>query len=551
MNIDDGLAWAEFSTQIFSIGLPGASRDGTPETMGFKAFNLARMAKLGLPVPAGFVLGTAWCAHFARQRSATLETLRPILDANIHALEMSCGLQFGAERKPLLVSIRSGAPISMPGMMDTVLNVGLTENTLHGFLRATGNPRLVWDSYRRLIQQFAEIVHGADPQPFRAELDSALERARVTRPQDLDFRSLAELARASLALFERLVGSPFPQDPFDQLERAVSAVFQSWMSPRAVEYRRMHAIADDLGTAVTVQRMVFGNAGGTSGSGVGFTRDPSSGDNALYLDFRFNSQGEDVVSGRHSANDAQRLAAVLPGAYRQLSTLAGTLESEFRDAQEFEFTVQDGMLWMLQTRAAKRTPWAALRIAVEQVDTGLLTPAEALSRLGDVDLDRVQRHHVEADGNAQEIALAIPASIGVATGCIALDAETVRRNQASGKPSILVREDTSTSDLTAMAAAAGVLTRHGGRTAHAAVVARQLGKPCLVGCATLSIDLAARLLRFGDHALREGQILSLDCDGGRVFAGEIGVRTERPEEWLRKIASWRTTAATSRQRQPD
>lgn len=525
---------------VFTIGLAGATAEPSAAAMGFKACNLARMARLGLPVPQAFVLGTALCAEHRAHRDRFREHLRGLLEAQMAKLEAACGLEFGAERKPLLVSVRSGAPVSMPGMMDTVLDVGLTESTVRGLLRLTGNPRMVWDSFCRLIQQFAEVVHGANPAPFRAALELAMDRARVARPQELDFQSLAVLARNYLGLFEAAAGRSFPQDPFDQLETAVVAVFDSWMSPRAIEYRRLHDIDEEIGTAVTVQRMVFGNAGGTSGSGVGFTRDPATGENRMYLDFRFNSQGEDVVSGRHGANDAPRLAIALPAVASQLKATRKTLESEFGDVQEFEFTVQDGALWLLQTRNAKRTPWAALRIAVEQVRAGEIEAAHALRRLDGIELARIEQRHVALDAGCELLARALPASIGVATGIIAFDAAGAQAHAAAGRQAILVREDTSTADIAGIAAAHGTLTARGGRTAHAAVVARQLGKACLVGCSAMRIDIAARRVGFGDRQLYEGDVITLDCDNGRVLAGEARVVVERPTEWLEEVARWRS-----------
>lgn len=523
---------------VHAIGLVGTVTDAAAESMGFKAYNLARMAELGLPVPQAFVLGTPLCAEHRADPHKARARRRSLLETQMARLEAACGLEFGAERKPLLVSVRSGAPVSMPGMMDTVLNVGLNDATLRGLLRLTGNPRMAWDSYRRLIAQFADVVHGANPAPFRAALDVAMDRARVARPQELDFQSLAALARDYLELFEAQTGTMFPQDPLDQLEAATAAVFDSWLNARAVEYRRLHDIRDDLGTAVTVQRMVFGNAGGTSGSGVGFTRDPAGGENRMYLDFRFNSQGEDVVSGRHSANDATRLAAALPAVAAQLQALRRTLEREFGDVQEFEFTVQDGVLWLLQTRAAKRTPWAALRIAVEQVRAGELQPADALHRLEGIELARIERRRIDAEAACEVLAAATPASIGVVSGVIALDSAAAQAQAAAGRQAILVREDTSTADLAGIAAASGVLTARGGRTAHAAVVARQLAKACLVGCAGLRIDAAARTLSLGARQLREGEVITLDCDHGRVLAGEARVVVERPLEWLEEVARW-------------
>jgi pyruvate,orthophosphate dikinase len=303
----------------------------------------------------------------------------------------------------------------------------------------------------------------------------------------------------------------------------------------------MHGLPEDLGTSVTVQRMVFGNSGGTSGSGVGFTRDPATGENRLYLDFLFNAQGEDVVSGRQAVTDTSRLPGALPEVAQRLEEVRNILEATFGDAQEFEFTVQDGRLYLLQTRAAKRTPWAALRIAVEQVREKLARPAEALARLEGIDLDRLERRRLEANG-AVQLALAQPASIGVAAGAIALDPKACERLAARGKPVILVRLETSTEDIAGIAASAGLLTARGGRTSHAAVVARQLGKVCLVGCSELRIDAKTRTIRLGGRKFKEGEVVCLDADGGRVFAGEPKAVVERPTEWLAEVAKWRASA---------
>lgn len=535
----------DLNHHLYGIGLPGPRREGPVEAMGFKAGNLARMAAIGLPVPQAFVLGTPLCQAFNADAEAFRLPLRKLLESQIERLEAACGLEFGAGRKPLLVSVRSGAPVSMPGMMDTILDVGLTDATLRGLLRMTGNPRLVWDSYRRLIQQYAEVVHHLPPAPFRKALAHCMAETGAQRPQELDFRALTRLARSYLEIFEGLSGVPFPQDPLEQLHKATEAVFDSWMSPRAIEYRRMRRIDMQMGTAVTVQRMVFGNAGGTSGAGVGFSRDPATGENRLYLDFRFNSQGEDVVSGQHSAPDTTRLASSLPHIQARLQSIAEILEREFGDVQEFEFTVQEGILYLLQTRSAKRTPWAALRIAVEQVNAGLWSPAKALGLLGEVDLQGLERQSIGDTSGHPTLASATPAGFGVATGAVVLDPADACAQAAAGHDCILVREDTSTADLTGIAAARGILTARGGRTAHAAVVARQLGKACLVGCTQLRIDLARRSLTIGGTTLREGDIITLDCTSGHIFAGAVPVLTERPDTWLKQVAAWFNHATTA------
>ncbi|HEX5628939.1 MAG TPA: PEP/pyruvate-binding domain-containing protein [Usitatibacteraceae bacterium] len=527
---------------VFGIGIAKAGAgSGALEQMGSKAFNLQRMAVAGLPVPQACVLGTGWCRRHQADPVEARQALHEALGEWTRRLEQACGLAFGGERKPLLVSVRSGAPVSMPGMMDTVLNIGLCDRTVRGLIRLTGNPRLAWDSYRRLVQQYARIVHGADGAVFDELAAAAVALAGVPGDRELDFESLEKLAADSLEAFADTVGQPFPQDPREQLESATVAVLDSWRSARAVEYRRLHGIADDMGTAVTVQRMVFGNAGGTSGSGVGFTRDPATGENRLYLDFLFNAQGEDVVSGRHTVTDTGRLPVALPEVAQRLEELRRALEETFGDAQEFEFTVQDGRLYLLQTRTAKRTPWAALRVAVEQVREGLATPAQALARLDRIDLSAIVRRRV-ADESGAALAAAVPASIGLAVGAIALDTRACERLAARGRPAILVRADTSTEDIAGIAAAVGVLTARGGRTSHAAVVARQMGKVCLVGCEALRIDERGRTISFGKATLREGETICLDAERGRVIEGEPEVVVERPEGLLSEVARWRAEA---------
>jgi pyruvate,orthophosphate dikinase len=526
----------------FALGFAATgATPGERAQVGVKAFNLQRMAAAGLPVPPAFVLGTDWCAWHGEDPAAARAALRPVLAKWIRPLEQACGLSFGGERKPMLVSVRSGAAVSMPGMMDTLLDIGLGDAAVRGLIRLTGNPRLAWDSYRRLVRQFAEVIYGAEVGPFDELATRAAARAGLAHARDLDFESLARVVAESLELFEEMVGKRFPQDPYEQLEAAVVAVLDSWQSGRARDYRRLQGIDGGAGTAVTVQRMVFGNAGGTSGSGVGFTRDPSTGENRLYLDFLFNAQGEDVVSGRHPVNDTPRLALTLPEVAARLEALRGQLEGLFGDAQEFEFTVQDGRLYLLQSRLAKRTPWAALRIAVELVREGLATPAQALAGLEGLDLDGLERRRVVDDGTLV-LARAEAAGIGIASGPIALDGAACRRFLEEGDPAILVRTETSTEDIAAIAQAAGVLTALGGRTSHAAVVARQLDKVCLVGCRSLVVDEGTRTIRLGVRTLREGETLCLDAEGGRVLEGEPRVVVDRPVELLAEVARWREGA---------
>lgn len=516
----------------------GVSIKGNVAAMGMKAFGLSRMARLGLPVPPAFVLGTNHCRLHNKDPERYGKNLAGLLEEQLHWLQSVTGLVFGDTRKPLLVSVRSGAPVSMPGMMDTLLNIGLCDATVHGLLRTTGNPRLVWDSYRRLVQDFAETVYSSSPQPFAEALDEMLARERLEHFQDLDYLSLAELTQTYLQLFAELTGRPFPQDPLDQLGLAVQAVLASSNSPRAIEYRRLYGLPKDLCTAVIIQQMVFGNAGGTSGSGVGFTRDPDTGEKKLYFEFLFNSQGEDIVSGRTASSDAEKLFRTLPETEQTLLDICAALEQEYSDAQEFEFTLQDGILFLLQTRTAKRTPWAALRIAVEQVKEGLIGKHDAVARLSGLALSEIQRRKLSLE-EEQPLCHGQPAGIGVAAGPLVLDVEAARRCSADGRPAVLVREEMVTADIAGIALSAGVLTARGNRTSHAAVVARQLGKACVTGCGTLRIDQARRVITFGERSLAEGELLTLDSNTGLVFAGEVSVIVEYPTQWLVEVENWR------------
>jgi len=513
---------------------------GGHEEVGNKAWNLLRMVEAGVVVPAAFVLPTSWCRRY-RAGQMDNAALTEALASGIAMLETATGLRFGSSRRPLLVSVRSGAAVSMPGMMETVLDIGLNDATVEGLICLTGNPRLAWDSYRRLLQGYAEVVLELPAGPLDQLVKQALLQAGVETEGELDFRTLRQLTRDMLDRIRELSGKAFPEKPADQLAQAVTAVFRSWDAPKAASYRSLNAIDDSAGTAVTVQRMVFGNAGGASGAGIGFTRNPATGDRELYIDFLFNAQGEDVVDGRHLARDHERLHRMLPVVWKQLESTAHTLEALFRDAQDFEFTVESGSLYVLQARDAKRTPWATLRIATELVDEGLISPEEALARLALIDLASVARTHLASPG-CPPLAHAEVASIGVASGPIAFDTEAAKRSVATGTPAILVRRETVTTDIEGMSAAAGILTASGGRTSHAAVVARQLGKVCLVACPGLVVDLDRRLCRIGARALREGEFLSLDANDGGVYAGQLETITERPERELAQIRAWQSPA---------
>ncbi len=525
-------------SRISFLGATSAER-ATAATVGAKAANLMRMAAAGLPVPPGFVLGTSVCADYHAHGGRLDRDLKSLMTEGIEYIERAMGRRFGAERRPLLVAVRSGAAVSMPGMLDTIQDVGLCERTLPGLLRATGDPVGVWDSYRRLIQGYAEVVAGCAAAPFAAVLDAAIDRHEVPTLAELDVAALREVVADILDVYRSVAGQPFPQDPMEQLAGAVEAVLRSWQADRAVEYRRLEGLEDLAGTAVTVQGMVFGNMGVTSGAGVGFSRDPATGQSRLYVDFLLNAQGEDVVAGRNSADDPGPLIAAVPGLAHELQLTSRTLESIFGDAQDFEFTVQDGKLWLLQARTAKRTPWAALQIACDMVDEGLIDQETALSRLVGLDLDQVTRSRLAADLTAEPVGRATPASAGVASGQVALTVDTAVTLAQQGEPVILVREQASTDDIAALAVCRGLLTGTGARTSHAAVVARQLGIVCAVNCPDLAIDKGEQRLRIGSCSLHEGDVITIDGADGRIYAGACALVEERPVDLLERVRSWR------------
>jgi pyruvate,orthophosphate dikinase len=519
-HVEGGSNWPDSLYLIGCLAPAGcapAEYKPSAETMGFKAFNLLRMAGLGLPVPPAFGIGTSHCRDDASRTKASQPAL---WQPGLQALERATHLKFGDARLPLLLSVRSGAPVSMPGMMETLLNIGLCDATLAGFLRQTGNPRLVWDTYRRLVASYGEVVAGLPASIFESE-STLLVDTRDER--ELDFAELRALTHRYLEAYAGAAGTPFPQDPQAQLVGAIGAVFASWQSPKACEYRRQRGIPDTIGTAVTVQTMVYGNAGGRSGSGVGFTRDPVSGEPKLWIDFLFNAQGEDVVSGRRSAFGHDELVSVMPAVWQALVETAAKLEREFGDMQDFEFTVQDSHLYLLQTRNGKCSAQALARIALDLVDAGVISADVARARTAALKVDDlVATRTVSSDGKPlTPLSHAASASSGVAAGEIAFDEPAAQARHAAGAAVILVRRDAETADIAALELAAGLLTQRGARTSHAAVVARQLGKVCLVGCAEMQLDETGRTLQIGETRLREGDLLTLDGNDGAVYAGAV------------------------------
>jgi len=533
-----------FDSNIWSIPFEGANdKLPTKEAVGSKAHNLMRMAACGLTVPPGFVLETSLCRAYLQKGAAALEGINGILHRKLQQLGERTNRRFGYPRRPLLVSVRSGAVVSMPGMMETVLNIGLNDETLRGLIRMTGNPRLAQDCRRRLVQQYGEVVRHIAPDHFENRLKSSLAGHGLADIEELDTNSLREIGNDYLVALESAASQPFPKDPWVQLRDAVEAVLRSWSSPRAQEYRRLSGIPDDLGTAVIVQAMVFGNWGPTSGSGVGFTRNPADGDNALYVDYLANAQGEDVVGGRRKAVGLDALQRRAPDAYRSLLSARAVLERQFADMQDFEFTVEQGQLYFLQCRAGKRTPLAALQIAHDLVEELAIAPAEALRRLAGLDLESIEAARLQPHEGQAPLIRGTPASNGVAIGAVLFDPERLATIARSGKAVILVRQSAETGDIRALSEAAALLTVDGARTSHAAVVARQLGKVCIVGCEGLCIDPSLRRGVFGSETLLEGEVVSVDGATGAVFRGEMAIAHERPVTLLKKVESWRHAAS--------
>ncbi|MHC2254954.1 pyruvate,orthophosphate dikinase [Bradyrhizobium embrapense] len=507
------------------------------EEIGAKAANLARMAALGLAVPPAFVLPVGLCADIIGGRTAAERHLLDGLKEGIGFLERSTGRRFGDHRRPLLVSVRSGAARSMPGMLDTVLNVGCTTRAVRGLIRSTGRSRLAWDCRRRFLESYGEAVHGLDPAPFAARIAALTAEEGVANDRELDSEAIERLAGEELALIEG-GDDCWLEDADEQLERAARAVYRSWMSERAQTYRRLQKLEHLAGTAVTVQAMVFGNGGLSSGAGVAFSRDPSTGSTQPVIDLVLDAQGEDVVSSRRTPDSGEMIARALPMLIADLGNVLTRLEHEFGDVQDVEFTVEDGKLWILQTRPAKRTPRAALRIAIDLVHDRLITPKQALDRLSDLDLASLEEVSlVSAD---DPIVAGIGASGGIAVGRAVFDSDAAQRLAAAGDPVILMRPDTSTADVAGFAVACGIVTRVGARTAHAALVARQMGKPCVVGCGGMTIDAASERAALGKAVISAGDWVTIDGDSGGIFLGRRETRTVRPETELAEVAKWRS-----------
>jgi len=513
---------------VYSFG--GGKSDGDASMkalLGGKGANLAEMSSLGLPVPPGFTITTEACTTFYTEGKALPDGVRPQVEAALKVMEATAGREFGSPDNALLVSVRSGAPVSMPGMMDTVLNLGLNDETVAGLAASSGDPRFAWDSYRRFIQMYSDVVLELDHNDFEDILDSIKDDEGVYEDSALSAQALETLVGRYRSHVEAVLGRPFPQDPVEQLWGAIHAVFASWMNQRAIDYRRIHEIPDSLGTGVTIQAMVFGNMGTDCATGVAFTRNPDNGENEIFGEFLVNAQGEDVVAGIRtprpirSVGDGSSLEEVMPKAFAELSAINAKLESHYRDMQDVEFTIETDRLYMLQTRAGKRGIQAALKIAVDMAEEKLITTDEAVCRIDPKDLDRMLHPVPDPKAPRKVIARGLPGSPGAASGQAVFTSDEAQALGAEGTDCILVRPETSPEDIHGMHAARGILTKHGGQTSHAALVARGMGRPCVTGTGSIRVDTDAGEFSIGDITVKRGDIITIDGSTGEVILGKI------------------------------
>lgn len=547
--------------------------EGAKETkalLGGKGLGLAQMTESKVPVPAGFTITTEVCDYYSKKKSYPTG-LEKLVDENIKKLEKAMNMEFGNEEKPLLVSVRSGAAISMPGMMDTILNLGINEKVVNGMIKKTNNPRFAWDAYRRFIQMFGDVAMGVDHDKFEEILDNAKHSiaTRVGKPAkevkdtDLNVDDLKEVVDKYKEMYKREMGEDFPEDPKVQLWHAINAVFRSWNNPRAEAYRKLNDIRNLLGTAVNVQAMVFGNMGDTSATGVCFSRNPATGENKFYGEFLINAQGEDVVAGirdpqqitlegsldwakNNNISEFERkgkypsLEEVMPNVYKQLVSYKNQLEKYYSDMQDMEFTIQEGKLYMLQTRNGKRTAAAAVRIAVELAEANIISKEEAIMRVNPSDLDQLLHptFDPEAKKEATILAKGLNASPGAAVGKVVFAADRAEKQKEAGENVILVRIETSPEDIKGMNAAEGILTARGGATSHAAVVARGMGKCCVAGCSALDIDYSSKSMKVGNEIVKEGDYISIDGSTGEVMLGQVATKEAEMSEDFKKLMKW-------------
>ena len=494
------------------------------DLLGGKGANLAEMSRIGLPVPFGFTVTTEACSRYYEEDRTIAEDIRADIAVKLEDLEHVTGKNFGSKENPLLVSVRSGAAVSMPGMMDTILNLGLNDESAEGLAALTGSRRFALDSYRRFIQMFGDVVLEIPKAKFDAIFDGQKKKSHAAYDVDLTSEDLEAIIRAYQQLVETESGRPFPQDPKEQLMAAIQAVFRSWNNDRAVLYRKLNDIPSSIGTAVNVQSMVFGNMGETSGTGVAFTRNPATGENTLYGEFLVNAQGEDVVAGIRTPQGIEKMAERFPEAYKSFAKIAELLEKHYKDMQDMEFTIENNKLYMLQTRSGKRTAQAAVKIAVDMVQEGLIDKKTAITRIEPQQIDQLLHPTFDPAelAGAQVIAKGLAASPGAGCGRLCFTAEEAETLAAKGQKALLVREETSPEDLAGMVAAEGILTARGGMTSHAAVVARGMGKCCVAGCASIRVNEAARTLTTADgKTYQAGAYLSVNGSTGEVYDGRL------------------------------
>ncbi len=513
------------------------------ELLGGKGANLAEMTNLGLPIPQGFTITTEACTDYYANGKVIRDEIIDEMQNALKKLEEMVGKKFGDVSMPLLVSVRSGARASMPGMMDTILNLGLNDVSVEGFAKSTNNPRFAYDSYRRFIQMYSDVVMEVPKSYFEKIIDELKSEKGVTYDNELTTEDLKELVKRFKQVYkDNMNGEEFPQDVQEQLLGAVKAVFRSWDNPRAIVYRRMNDIPGDWGTAVNVQAMVFGNMGDTSGTGVAFTRNPATGEKGIYGEYLINAQGEDVVAGVRTPQPITRLETDLPECYKEFMTLAQKLEDHYRDMQDMEFTIENGKLYFLQTRNGKRTAPAAIKIACDLVDEGMISEEEAVLRIEAKSLDQLLHPTFDNDAlkKAEVIGEGLPASPGAAAGKVVFTAEDAKREGKGGKGErvVLVRLETTPEDIEGMVASQGILTVRGGRTSHAAVVARGMGTCCVAGCGAIKIDEAAKTFTLGGHTFKEGDYISLDGNTGKVYNGDIETKDATITGDFGRIMAW-------------
>jgi pyruvate, orthophosphate dikinase len=525
-NKSKGLKPPEKFVYFFAAG-ESEGNAGMKSILGGKGANLAEMTSLGIPVPPGFTISTEVCTHFYENGGALPAWVRPAVEQALARVEKKIGKKFGDTKDPLLVSVRSGARASMPGMMDTILNLGLNDQTVVGLAQVSGNPRFAWDSYRRFIQMYSDVVMGMNGSMLEVTLEDLKDEKKYKADTDLKVEDLQFLVKKFKELIQSSTGKVFPNDPSEQLWGAISAVFHSWNTPRAITYRELHDIPASWGTAVNVQSMVFGNRGDDSATGVAFTRDPSTGENKFFGEYLINAQGEDVVAGIRTPRPIDELAKELPEAFKQLTDIYQRLEKHYRDMQDIEFTIEKGTLWMLQTRNGKRTARAALQIASDMITEKLITEEEALLRIDPSSLDQLLHPTLDPKSTKTLLAKGLPASPGAVSGAIVFTPEEAVEAKEQGKKVILVRIETSPEDIAGMVAAQGILTTRGGMTSHAAVVARGMGKCCVAGCGDVMVDYNQKTMKVKGYVLGQGEIITLDGGTGEIFLGEV--KTIQPE----------------------